>query len=90
VQICTVLCGSVQTTETMEFSEKLGSACQVFFDGLYIYPLLIVLLVFQTATVIDVSAELRVTLALQLGDTSYTAEFPPRALKPHSFRESTS
>jgi hypothetical protein len=51
------------------------------------YPLLMVLLAFQTATVIDVYGQSCVTLAVQLGNTIYTAEFSRRELGPNSFQE---
>ena len=49
--------------------------------------LLAALLALQSATVIDVQANHKVTLALQVGDTIYTAGFSRRALKPDSLKE---
>jgi hypothetical protein len=46
-----------------------------------------VVLALQSATVIDVQGNHEVTLALQMGDVIYTAEFSKRALKPGSFNE---
>ena len=47
--------------------------------------LVALLLVFQSATVIDVQGNHEVILALQVGDVIYTAEFSQHALKPQSF-----
>jgi flagella basal body P-ring formation protein FlgA len=41
----------------------------------------------QPATVIDVQANHEVTLAVQVGDVIYTAEFSRHALKPESLIE---
>jgi hypothetical protein len=49
--------------------------------------LLLALLTFQTATVIDVYTDSQVTLALQMGDVIYTAEFSKNELKPDSIHE---
>ena len=49
--------------------------------------LVALLLVFQSATVIDVQGNHEVTLAIQMGDIIYTAEFSRHALKPGSFIE---
>lgn len=46
-----------------------------------------VLLALQSATVIDMQGNHEVTLALQVGDVIYTAEFSRHALKPDSFVE---
>jgi hypothetical protein len=45
------------------------------------------LLALQAATVIDVQANHTVTLALQFGDTIYTADFSLRDLKADSLKE---
>jgi len=49
--------------------------------------LVALLLVFQSATVIDVQGNHEVILALQMGDVIYTAEFSHHALKPESLVE---
>jgi len=49
--------------------------------------LLPLLLVLQSATVIDVQSNHDVTLGLQMGDVIYTAEFSRHALKPESLIE---
>ncbi len=49
--------------------------------------LLALLLALKSATVIDVQGNHEVTLALQMGDVIYTAEFSRHALKPDSFIE---
>jgi ribosomal protein L14 len=49
--------------------------------------LVALLLALQSATVIDVQGNHEVTLALQVGDVIYTAEFSRHALKPESFIE---
>jgi len=51
------------------------------------HALLAAVLVLHTATVIDVQANHTVTLALQFGDTIYTAEFSSRDLKPDSLKD---
>jgi len=51
------------------------------------HVLLAAVLALQAATVIDVQANHAVTLALQFGDTIYTAEFSRRDLKAHSLNE---
>jgi len=51
------------------------------------YPLLIALLAFQAATVIDVYAQSRVTIALQICEVIYTAEFSPQEFKHETVRE---
>ena len=54
------------------------------------HVLLATVLALQAATVIDVQANRRVTLALQFGDTIYTAEFSSRDLKPDNLKEGDS
>jgi hypothetical protein len=49
--------------------------------------LVALLLVFQSATVIDVHGNHKVTLALQVSDVIYTAEFSRHAVKSDSFIE---
>jgi ribosomal protein L14 len=51
------------------------------------HVLLAAVLVLQAATVIDVQANHTATLALQFGDTIYTAEFSLRDLKPDSLKD---
>ena len=51
------------------------------------HALLAAVLSLQAATVIDVQANHTVTLALQFGDTIYTAEFSRRDLKADSLKE---
>jgi hypothetical protein len=51
------------------------------------HHLLALLLALQPATVIDVQGNHEVSLALQMGNLIYTAEFSRRALKPGSFTE---
>ena len=46
-----------------------------------------VLLAFHSATVIVVQANDMVTLALQFGDTVYTAEFSKRDVKPDTLKD---
>jgi hypothetical protein len=48
---------------------------------------LLVLLALQSATVIDVQSNSEVTLAVQIGDVVYTAEFSRHDLKPDSIHE---
>jgi len=48
---------------------------------------LMLLLAFQSATVIDVQVGENITLALAFGDTIYTAEFPRSVFGREDFRE---
>ena len=48
---------------------------------------IIAVLALQAATVIDVEVDSRITLALQIGDVIYTAEFSPRSLNPDCIQE---
>ena len=49
--------------------------------------LVALLLALQSATVVDVQGHHEVTLAVQVGDVIYTAEFSRHALKPESLIE---
>jgi Ethanolamine utilization protein EutJ (predicted chaperonin) len=49
--------------------------------------LVALLLALQSATVVDVQGNHEVTLAVQVGDVIYTAEFSRHALKPESLIE---